>query len=45
MGGQGRRREAWGPLLFRSAALRSTKGGPHASGSWKGILIVVQGKE
>jgi len=36
------------PLLFRSAALRFTKGGRHASGSWKerkGILIVVQGKE
>jgi len=41
MGG-GVRRGA--PFLFRSAALRFTKGGPHASDSWKEILIVVQGK-
>ena len=43
-GGGHRRREAWGAFLFRSAALRYTKG-PHASGFTKGILIVAQEKE
>ena len=42
MGGDARR---GAPPFVRSAALRSQKGGLHASAFRKGILIVVQGKE
>jgi hypothetical protein len=46
-GGGHRRREAWGVgglfVPLRCAPLH--KKAPHASGFWKGILIVVQEKE